>query len=129
MIRFYRDAFGLELLAHEGESAIFAVGEDSVLEIAPGGASIAEPADRSELPDTIVLRTHNFDAQLKALPKRGARLKGELIVKEETTRLQFVPDPEGWIVGIEERGQIRQRYIDDVEADRRWRAKAIRRTS
>ncbi len=123
MVRFYRDAFGLAMLGREGESAIFALGDDSVLEIAPGGDRIAEPADRSELPDTIVLRTHNLDAQLAALPKRGARLKGELIIKEETTRLQFVPDPEGWIISIEERGQIRSLYIDDVEADRRWRAR------
>ena len=123
MVRFYRDAFGLAMLGREGESAIFALGDDSVLEIAPGGVPLAEPADRSELPDTVVLRTHHLDAQLAALPKRGARLKGELIIMEETTRLQFVPDPEGWIVGIEERGQIRSRYIDDVEADRRWRAR------
>jgi catechol 2,3-dioxygenase-like lactoylglutathione lyase family enzyme len=123
MSRFYRDAFGLQPLGHEGPSQLFALGEDSVLEIAPGGVSMPEPRDRSELPDSYVLRTHNLDAQLQALPRRGARLKGELIVKEETTRLQFVPDPEGWITGIEERGQIRSRYIDDVEADRRWRAR------
>jgi catechol 2,3-dioxygenase-like lactoylglutathione lyase family enzyme len=123
MARFYRDNFGLQPLGREGGSQIFALGYDSVLEIAPGGVSIPEPADRSELPDTFVLRTHNLDAQRAALPRRGARLKGELIVKEETTRLQFVADPEGWIVGVEERGKIRSRYIDDVEADRRWRAR------
>jgi hypothetical protein len=126
MSRFYRDNFGLLSLGNEGESQIFALGEDSVLEIAPGGISIPEPRDRSELPDTFVLRTHNLNAQLAALPRRGARLKGEVIVKERTTRLQFVPDPEGWIVGIEERGKIRSRYIDDVEADRRWRARSPR---
>ena len=56
------------------------------------------------------------------MPRRGAPLKGPIKVAEETTRLQFVADPEGWIAGIEERGQVRSRYIDDVEADRRWRA-------
>lgn len=123
MSRFYRDNFGLLHLGAEGGSQLFALGDDSVLEIAPGGVAIPEPRDRSELADTFVLRTHNLDAQRTALPLRGARLKGDMIVKEETTRLQFVADPEGWIVGIEERGKIRTRYIDDVEADRRWRAR------
>lgn len=123
MTRYYRDNVGLAHLGREGESQIFALGSDSVLEIAPGGVAIPEPADRSALPDTFVLRTHHLDAQLVALAKRGARLKGSMIVKEETTRLHFVADPEGWIVGVEERGMIRRRYIDDVEADRRWRAR------
>lgn len=126
MTRFYRDAFGLKHLGSEGQSELFALGEDSVFEIAPGGVAIPEPNDRSELPDTFVLRIHDLDAQIAGLPKRGAKLKGEVIVKEETTRLQFVPDPEGWIAGIEERGQVRARYIDDVEADRRWRARKQR---
>ena len=123
MSRFYRDSFGLKPLGAEGQSQLFALGEDTVLEIAPGGIAIPEPADRTELPDTYVLRVHNLDAQLAALPKRGARLKGAVIVKEETTRLQFIPDPEGWISAIEERGTIRDRYIDDVEAERRWQAR------
>lgn len=122
MTRYYRDRVGLEDLGRDGASRIFALGENSVLEIAPGGIAIAEPSDRSALPDSFVLRTHNLDVQLAALAKRGARLKGNMIVKEETTRLHFVADPEGWILGVEERGKIRSRYIDDVEADRRWRA-------
>lgn len=122
MSKFYREAVGFKSLGREGNSELFALGKDTVLEIAPGGVAIAEPSDRSELPDTFVLRIHDLDAQREGLPKRGARLKGEMSVKEETTRLVFVPDPEGWIMGIEERGQIRSRYLDDVEADRRWRA-------
>ncbi len=127
MAHYYRNAVGLEPLGREAGSELFALGDDSVLELAPGGVALPQPADRSELPDTLVLRTHNLDAQMAALPKRGARLKGELIVKEETTRLRFLADPEGWIVGLEERGQVRSRYIDDVEADRRWRARQQRR--
>jgi len=120
--RYYRDQVGLADLGGEGASRIFALGKDSVLEIAAGGVVIAEPPDRSALPDSFVLRTHNLEAQLAALARRGARLKGATIVKEETTRLHFIADPEGWIMGVEERGKIRTRYIDDVEADRRWRA-------
>lgn len=123
MTRFYRDAYGLQPLGMESGSALFALGADSVLEIAPGGTAIPEPRDRSELPDSFVLRIHDLDATRAGLARRGAGLKGAVIVKEETTRLQFVPDPEGWISGIEERGQVRASYIDDVEADRRWRAR------
>jgi hypothetical protein len=65
---------------------------------------------------------HNLDAKMTALPPRGARLKGALSAKDQTARLRFVPDPAGWIFGIEERGLIRSRYLEDVEADRHWRA-------
>jgi hypothetical protein len=131
MTRFYRDKVGLSYLGQESSSALgqesssalFALGEDTVFEVAPGGVAKPEPADRSALCDSFVLRIHDLDAQIAALPGRGVRLKGPVIVKEETTRLQFVPDPEGWIMGIEERGKVRDRYIDDVEADRRWRAR------
>lgn len=123
MTRFYRDSFGLKHLGSEGASEVFALGDDTVFEIAPGGVAIPEPADRTELADTYVLRIHDLDAQMAALPKRGAKLKGQVIVMEETTRLTFVPDPEGWITGIEQRGLIRNRYIEDVEAERRWQAR------
>ncbi len=122
MSRWYRDKFGLQPLGAEGESQLFALGDDSIFEVAPGGVAIPEPGDRTELPDTYVLRVHDLDGAMAALQKRGAKLKGEVIVQEETTRLRFVPDPEGWITGIEERGLIRDRYLEDVEADRRWRA-------
>jgi len=121
MTRFYRDRLGLRFLGTESGSSLFALGRDTVLELAPGGVARPEPADRTALSDTMVLRIHDLDAQRAALPRRGVPIKGEMIVKEETTRLVFVADPEGWIVGIEERGRVNPRYIDDVEADRRWR--------
>lgn len=123
MTRFYRDRVGFAYLGREGPFELFALGDDTVLGLAPSGVAIPEPAARSALSDSIVLRIQDLDTQLVGLPARGARLKGPIIVKEETTRLQFVPDPEGWIMGIEERGLIRDRYIDDVEADRRWQAR------
>ncbi len=121
MMRFYRDKVGFTYLGREGTSALFALGEETVLELAPGGIAVPEPVDRAELSDSFVLRIHDLDMQIAGLRMRGAGLKGPIIIKEETTRLQFVPDPEGWIMGIEERGRIRDRYIDDVEAERRWR--------
>jgi predicted enzyme related to lactoylglutathione lyase len=121
--RYYKEAFGLKSLGAEGASQLFALGDDTIFEVAPGGTAKPVPADRSALPDTFVLRIHDLDAQLAALPARGAQVKGTMIIMEETTRLSFVSDPEGWIMGIEERGLVRPRYIEDVEADLRWRAK------
>ena len=119
---FYRECIGFQYIGTESGSELFALGHDTVLEIAPGGKASPEPDDRSRLPDSFVLRIHDLDEQVAGLPMRGAKLKGPIIIKEETTRLQFVPDPEGWIFGIEERDLLRERYIDDVEAERRWRA-------
>gem|GEM_PF-1500525 len=121
MTRFYRDRVGFAFLGTESGSSLFAMGPDTVLELAPGGVARPEPADRTALSDTMVLRLHGLDAQIAAMPRRGLTVKGQMITKEKTTRLVFVADPEGWIIGIEERGRINPRYIDDVEAERRWR--------
>ena len=120
--RHYRDVMGFDYLGSEGASELFSVGELVTLEIAPGGVSVAPPADRGELPDSFILRVHDIDKALAGLQTRKARFNGELIVFEETTRLHYVEDPEGHLTGIEERGLIRD-YLEDVEADRRWRAR------
>ena len=123
MSTWYRDVFGLKPIGAENGSQLFALGDDVTFEIAPGGAALPEPGDRSELPDSYVLRVHELDRVMLGLQQRHARFNGPLIVKEETTRLQYVADPEGWLTGIEERGRIRPQYVDDVEAQRRWRAR------
>jgi catechol-2,3-dioxygenase len=118
----YRDTMGLEAQGEEGASELFGLGDLVTLEIAPGGVSAPPPADRRELPDSFILRIHDFDAAMTGLQARQARFNGQLIVFEETTRLRYVEDPEGHLTGIEERGQIRD-YLEDAEADRRWRAR------
>ena len=126
--RHYRDTMGFDAQGMEGSSELFSLGDLVTLEIAPGGVSAAPPADRSELPDSFILRIHDFDAAMTGLQARQARFNGDLIVFEETTRLRYVEDPEGHLTGIEERGLIRD-YLEDVEADRRWRAKQAARSN
>jgi hypothetical protein len=118
----YREVFGLTPVGMEGESHLFALGEDITFELAPGGVARPQPKDRSALPDSYVLRVHALDGLIAGLKERGAHLSNDIIVKEETTRLQYVADPEGWLTGLEERGRIRPQYLEDVEADKRWRA-------
>ncbi len=119
---FYGNVFGLESVGREGASRLFSLGDTVILEIAPGGESRLAPADRGQLPDSFILRIHDFDTALAGLEARGAPFNGDLIVFEETTRLRYVADPEGQLTGVEERGLIRD-YVEDVEADRRWRAR------
>jgi predicted enzyme related to lactoylglutathione lyase len=118
--RHYRETMGFDSQGMEGASELFSMGDLVALEIAPGGKGAAPPADRSELPDSFILRIHDFDAAMTKLQSRGATFNGDVIVFEQTTRLRYVQDPEGHLTGIEERGLIRE-YLEDVEADRRWR--------
>jgi hypothetical protein len=120
--RHYREIAGFDSQGREGASELFSLGDLVTLEIAPGGQSLAPPADRGELPDSFILRIHDFDAAMAGLQARRASFNGNLIVFEETTRLRYLEDPEGHLTGIEERGLIRD-YLEDVEADRRWRAR------
>lgn len=119
---YYRDVVGLKDCGSEDGSRLFSLGDTFTLEIAPGGTAMPQPGDRGELPDSYILRIHDFDGAMAALTARGASFNGDLIVFDETTRLRYLADPEGQLTGIEERGLIRD-YLEDVEADRRWKAR------
>jgi catechol 2,3-dioxygenase-like lactoylglutathione lyase family enzyme len=119
---FYEDVMGFERRGHEGASELFSLGDAVTLEIAPGGIPRPEPADRAERPDSYILRIHGFEDAVAGLEARGARFNGELIVWSGNTRLRYIPDPEGHLNGIEERGTERH-WLEDVEADTRWRAR------
>ena len=118
---YYRDVLGFEEQGSDEGSLLFSLGDMTTLEVAPGGIKQPEPEDREALPDSYILRIHNFDDVTAALSARGAKYNGKLIVWEGGTRLRYLADPEGLLTGIEERG-IDVQYLEDIEADKRWKA-------
>jgi len=119
---FYRDTMGLEDRGYEGASVIFSLGDAVTLEVAPGGVSQPIPGDREELPDSYILRIHDFDGVMAGLVARGTTFNGELIVWEGTTYLRYLQDPEGHLTGIEER-RPNHDYLEDIAAEQRWAAR------
>lgn len=115
---FYECVFGLDLVGREGSSVLFDLGDTVLLEIAPGGAAGEIPEDRSSVPNSIIVRIHEFEDFVDGLKSRGARFSGQQVNYTTGTKLLYVADTEGNLTGIEER-TLYGEYDEDVEADRR----------
>jgi catechol 2,3-dioxygenase-like lactoylglutathione lyase family enzyme len=116
---FYRDVVGLDEVGEESGAAVFAMGDTVLLELAPGGASRPLPSNRTELPDSFILRVHGFFESVDARTQAGAVWVGDQIHYETGSKLAYFADPEGLLVGIEHR-TLWGSYAEDVEAERRW---------
>lgn len=121
---FYQNVLGLDLVATDEGSVLHSLGDTVILQIAPGGVSREVPPDRGALPNSIIVRMHNFDRYVAELASRGARFSGEIIRYHTGTSLAYVSDPEGNLTGLEER-TLWGSYVEDVEAERRWRDRTV----
>jgi catechol-2,3-dioxygenase len=118
--RFYEECFGLDQVGVEDDSILLSLGDTVLLEIAPGGRAGEVPEDRDGVPNSLIVRIHEFDTFVAGLIERGARFSGQEIAYPTGTRLLYVADPDGNLTGIEER-TLWGNYDEDVEAERRWR--------
>ena len=125
MKRFYSDALGLAVVAEEDDRVLLDLGDNSVLELAPGGERVTPPAHRHELMATFILRVRHLQRFRDELKERGALMVHEFI-QWPAGELTYVADPEGHVIGIEERYHP-SRYLsktlppfpEDLEALRR----------
>jgi catechol 2,3-dioxygenase-like lactoylglutathione lyase family enzyme len=123
---FYRDILGLPVVAEEGGHLMLDLGDNSLLELAPGGPTRKPPRDRRECPNTFILRVHERAKLVATLKARGVPLVNEHI-EWPAGDLTYAADPDGYPVGLEERrhpSQIKDGSAplpEDIEARRRWR--------
>ncbi|GAA4680410.1 VOC family protein [Frondihabitans cladoniiphilus] len=115
----YRDVVGLDEVGREDGSVLLDLGDTVILEIAPGGSVDEVPEDRTSLPDGFILRMRYWDDFVAGLTASGAVFAGGTAAYSTGTMLAYLADPEGNLVGIEERTQWGD-YPEDLEADRRW---------
>lgn len=125
MEQYYRDVFGLPMIGRHYGRTLFDIGDNSVLELAEGGTAKAPPADRRQLSATIILRVDNIARFCAAAADRGMTVVHEMI-EWPRGALTYVADPEGNVLGVEERFHPRV-YVDrfapfpeDLESQRRW---------
>lgn len=129
MQRFYADVLDLPLLDATPARAWLDLGDNSILELVAGGRAVALPANRSELTAVFILRVQQREALKERALAAGGAVVHELI-QWDRGELSYLADPEGHLIGIEERYHP-SRYApqhtcfpEDVEARRR-RAEAV----
>lgn len=116
---FYRDVVGLNEVGRESDAILFGLGDTVMLELVPGGRARPTPHNRMELIDSFIFRVHGFDECVAQLSKDGAEWVGEQIRYSTGSNLAYFADPEGGVIGIEERSSYGD-YPDDIESARRW---------
>jgi hypothetical protein len=119
MTGFYR-ALGLDVLGSDGDAVLVDLGEHVTLSIGPGGAGHPPAASRAELPTSITLRVLDLDALLADLQAVGIAATGRVEDYPNGTRIAYVGDPAGGLVGLAQRETSEE--IEDVEARRRRKA-------
>ena len=125
MKHFYTDTMGLSVVAEEDGRVLLDLGDNSILELAPGGKITTPPTHRHELMSTFILRIRQLDRFREELQARGVHMVHEFI-QWPAGALTYVADPEGHVIGIEERYHP-SRYLsktlppfpEDLEALRR----------
>ena len=126
MTAFYRDVVGLPHLGDDAGHAQFDFGDNTILELSPGGQVRDLPKNRYETPCVFIMRVFNSDLYKAQLKAKGARFVHELI-QWDRGQLSYFADPEGNLIGIERRyhpGRYAPKNIgfpEDLEAERRWR--------
>jgi len=124
---FYRDIAGFPELESDREQAVFELGDNTYLELRPGGTAVPVPGDRVEVTNSFILRLQDTDRFKAAAKARGVHFVNEHI-QWKRAHLAYFADPEGRIVGIEQRYAPEdylepvETYAEDLEAERRFQA-------
>jgi predicted enzyme related to lactoylglutathione lyase len=93
-----------------------------LLEIAPGGKPRPVPADRTEVANIVMTRVRDLDAFMGDMARVGAPQSGDTIEFFTGSRAAYFADPEGNLLGVQQR-TLWGSYPEDLEAERRWHAR------
>lgn len=124
MTRFYVDTVGLTWVAEHAGHVYLSMGDNSLLELAPGGRTHAVPADRSGGEDTFLLRVSDADALRDRLRSSGLPFVNEKL-EYYWTDICYCTDPEGQMFGFQQIRHPRSfapkpAWPENLEAQRRW---------
>jgi catechol 2,3-dioxygenase-like lactoylglutathione lyase family enzyme len=102
MTKFFRDVIGLAQVGEEQGRPLFDLGDNTLLELAPGGRAHPVPTDRSQGPSGAVLRVHDVGKIRAALPGSGGHVVNDVIAGLHWAELMYFADPEGVVFGAEQ---------------------------
>jgi predicted enzyme related to lactoylglutathione lyase len=125
MTRFYRDVIGLGFIGMADGCALLDLGDNTTLELAPGGAPRDPPKRQMDSLACIILRVTDVHALVKELKAANVHFVHDMLtsIKGDWT---YISDPEGNVVGLSQRAHPGD-YCDkaevrpeDIENARRW---------
>ena len=99
---FYSEVIGFEEVESDADTAVFHLGDNTYLELRPGGRRARIPDDRVEVTNSFILRlkdTERFKTTVKALDVPFVNEH----IQWKRAHLAYFSDPEGRITGIEQR--------------------------
>ena len=101
MVAFYGDVMGLPKLGAEGDHVLFDAGDNTILELAPGGVSVAPPGDRYQAASATLFRVDDIALLRASLAKAGTHIVNQQIPLHWADLMYFA-DPEGTVLGAEQ---------------------------
>ncbi|MXW74254.1 MAG: hypothetical protein F4X96_02330 [Gammaproteobacteria bacterium] len=129
MHSFYREVIGLEEAESDTDRAVFHLGDNTFLELRPGGRLARMPEDRVEVTNSFILRLQDTERFKTSVKERNVHFVNEHI-QWKRAHLAYFSDPEGRITGIEQRYAPEnflepvEAYPEDLEAERRFAERA-----
>lgn len=122
---FYSDVIGFSIAEEHDDMVMFDLGDCTFLELRPGGHTVPVPKDRVEVTNSFILRLQDTEKFKKYVKERGVHFVNEH-VQWKRAHLAYFADPEGRIIGIEQRYDPKdylepvEVYPEDVESERRF---------
>jgi len=123
--RFYGDVLGLRSLGRSRGVDSFDLGDNTPLEIAPGGRPRPRPAEQRASESVIILRVVSFSRMRTRLEKAGVVFPYK-IYDNANGSFSYIADPEGNLIGLADRkppdtySGTQAVAVEDLEARRRW---------
>ncbi len=122
---FYRDVVGLPVLGETDGAVLFGLGDNTTLELAPGGSRRPPPALQMAAEAAPILRVPDLDAAIAHLREGGVHFVHDVLTSPKS-RFTYFADPEGNVTGICENlhpsayFETARALPEDMEAQRRW---------
>jgi predicted enzyme related to lactoylglutathione lyase len=125
MTKFYAEVMGLRQIGAEENAVLFDLGDNTILEVAPGGRAQPVPGDRYQGPSGAVLRVHHIQQIREAVAGGGGHIVNNAIPGLHWAELMYFADPEGVVFGAEKAHHpgtyAPQKFVlpENLEAERR----------
>jgi predicted enzyme related to lactoylglutathione lyase len=122
---FYGDIIGLPVIAEPDGCVLLDLGDNTTLELAPGGAPRDPPARQMESLMTMILRVSEVAETVKAYKAAGVHFVHDMLTSPKGD-WTYIADPEGNVIGVSTRNPPKDYlgkfpvYAEDLEAARRW---------
>jgi predicted enzyme related to lactoylglutathione lyase len=123
--RFYGGVLGLRALGRSRGIDSFDLGDNTTLEIAPGGRPRPRPTEQRASESVMILRVVSFSRMQSRLKKAGVSFPYK-IYDNANGSFSYVADSEGNLVGLADRkppdtySSKQPVAVEDLEARRRW---------